>query len=114
MASCEPSWRHENQSAHHEVAVKRRHSIVGHHAEATGQPLKPRRRPRFDHVKDAENKDTLGKKDIHFIYSDPEMVQEAIQSDFQRKLLVKKAGAFTVYVIFDGTGSNDLRFTFKE
>ena len=42
------------------------------------------------------------------------MVQESIQSDFQRKLKVKKAGAFTVYVTFDGVGSNDLRFTFKE
>ena len=65
-------------------------------------------------AKDAENKDTLGKKDINFVYSDPEMVEVSIQSDFQRKLLVKKAGAFSVYVIFDGTGSNDLRFTFKE
>lgn len=65
-------------------------------------------------AKDAAGNDTLGKKDIQFIYSDPEMVQESIQSDFQRKLKVKKAGAFSVYVSFDGVGSNDLRFTFKE
>ncbi|HVQ31102.1 MAG TPA: hypothetical protein VMV21_16030 [Vicinamibacteria bacterium] len=65
-------------------------------------------------AKDAQEKDTIGKKDINFIYSDPEMVQESIQSDFQRKLLVKKTGTFTVFVSFDGVGSNDLRFTFKE
>jgi hypothetical protein len=65
-------------------------------------------------AKDAQDKDTLGKKDITFIYSDPEMVQESIQSDFQRKLLIKKPGPFTVFVSFDGVGSNDLRFTFKE
>ena len=65
-------------------------------------------------AKDAQDKDTIGKKDINFIYSDPEMVQESIQSDFQRKLQVPKTGTFAVYVDFDGVGSNDLRFTFEE
>ena len=64
--------------------------------------------------KDGEGEDTVGKKDIQFVFSDPDMVQESIQNDFQRKLKVKKAGAFTVYATFDGVGSNDLRFTFKE
>jgi hypothetical protein len=64
--------------------------------------------------KDADGKDTLGQKNIQFIYSDPTMVQEAIQSDWQRKLLVLKPGAFKVYASFDGRGSNDLNFTFVE
>jgi hypothetical protein len=64
--------------------------------------------------RDADNKDTLGKKQIEFFYSDPSMVQVAIQSDFQRKLKVLKPGSFTAFATFDGVGSNDLRFTFVE
>jgi hypothetical protein len=64
--------------------------------------------------RDKDQNDTLGKKDIKFIYSDPSMVEEFIQSDFQRKLKVVKPGKFLVYADFDGVGSNDLNFTFVE
>jgi hypothetical protein len=62
--------------------------------------------------KDKDGKDTLGQKKIDFIYSDSSMIDEEIQSDWQRKLFVKKVGKFSVYVLFDGVGSNDLNFTF--
>ena len=62
--------------------------------------------------KDKDEKDTLGNKDIRFIYSDESMVEISIQSDFQRKLKVLKPGPFNVYALFDGVGSNDLNFTF--
>lgn len=64
--------------------------------------------------RDADFKDTLGKQQIEFFYSDPEMVQVSIQSDFQRKLKVLKAGKFVVHAVFDGVGTNDLNFTFVE
>jgi hypothetical protein len=62
--------------------------------------------------RDSNHKDSLGKQQIQFFYSDESMVQISIQSDFQRKLKVLKPGSFTVHAIFDGVGTNDLRFTF--
>lgn len=64
--------------------------------------------------KDATNKDTLGRKEIEFFYSDPSLVEVAIQSDWQRKLKILKPGTFTVHAVYDGVGSNDLHFTFVE
>ncbi|HEY6548169.1 MAG TPA: hypothetical protein VI589_09695 [Vicinamibacteria bacterium] len=64
--------------------------------------------------RDADFKDTLGKQQIEFYYSDPEMVQVSIQSDFHRKLKVLKPGKFVVHAVFDGIGTNDLNFTFVE
>jgi hypothetical protein len=64
--------------------------------------------------KDASNKDTLGEQRIGFSYSDESMVEVAIQSDWQRKLRVLKAGTFTVHATYDGVRSNDLKFTFVE
>ena len=62
--------------------------------------------------RDSDGKDTLGKKDIQFGYSDPSLIEEFIQSDFQRKIKVLKPGTFRVFASFDGVGSNDLNFTF--
>jgi hypothetical protein len=62
--------------------------------------------------RDVDGKDTLGQKQIEFFYSDENMVQISVQSDFQRKLKVLKEGSFTVHAVFDGVGTNDLRFTF--
>lgn len=64
--------------------------------------------------RDLDYKDTLGKQQIEFFYSDPDMVQVSIQSDFQRKLKVLKPGKFVVFAVFDGIGTNDLSFTFVE
>ncbi len=40
------------------------------------------------------------------------MIEEAIQSPFQRKIKVLKPGKWELYVVFDGTPSNSLGFTF--
>jgi len=64
--------------------------------------------------RDKDYKDTLGNKQIVFGYSDPSMIEEFIQSDFQRKIRVLKPGKFRVFASFDGVGSNDLNFTFVE
>jgi hypothetical protein len=64
--------------------------------------------------KDASSRDTLGQKNIEFLYSDADLVEVSIQSDWQRKLKVLKPGTFTVYAIYDGIGSNDLTFTFVD
>ena len=64
--------------------------------------------------KDATSKDTHGQKQIEFFYSDPSLVEVAIQNEWQRKLKVLKPGSFTVYAVYDGVGSNDMRFTFVE
>jgi hypothetical protein len=63
--------------------------------------------------KDAENKDTLGEKNIKFRYSDASMVEENYLSPWQVRLKILKPGKFTVHAIFDGVSSNDLRFTFE-
>jgi hypothetical protein len=66
--------------------------------------------------RDVDNKETLGNRgvQIEFFFSDPTMVQEQVQSDHQRKLKVLKPGSFRVYAVYDGVGSNDLRFNFVE
>lgn len=64
--------------------------------------------------KDANNQDTHGQKQIEFLYSDPSLVEVAIQNEWQRKVKVLKPGSFTVFATYDGVGSNDLRFTFVE
>jgi hypothetical protein len=64
--------------------------------------------------RDKDYKDTLGRKEIEFYYSDPDMVQVAIQSDFQRKVKVLTPGKWSVYAVFDGVSSNALNFTFIE
>jgi hypothetical protein len=64
--------------------------------------------------KDATNRDTLGQKQIEFVYSDPDLVEVAIQSDWQRKIKVLKPGTLTVHASYDGVGSNDLKFSFVE
>ncbi|HEY6549251.1 MAG TPA: hypothetical protein VI589_15150, partial [Vicinamibacteria bacterium] len=64
--------------------------------------------------KDAEGKDTLGEKNIVFRYSDADMVEESYLSHWQVRLKILKPGKFTVHAVYDGVGSNDLRFTFVE
>jgi hypothetical protein len=64
--------------------------------------------------KDASNKDTLGQKNIQFLYSDASMVEENYLSEWQVRLKILKPGKFTVHAMFDGVGSNDLNFTFVE
>jgi hypothetical protein len=68
---------------------------------------------RFDVTgKDANGNPTNGKRQIDWIYSDPSMIEDSIQSDFQRKVKILKPGPWELYVVFDGAPSNSLGFTF--
>jgi hypothetical protein len=62
--------------------------------------------------KDADGQPTNGKEDIAWLYSDDGMIEEASQGPFQRKVKVLKPGKWELYVVFDGTPSNSLGFTF--
>jgi hypothetical protein len=65
--------------------------------------------------KDVYGKDTHGDQgvNIEFHYNDPSLVQEGGNHDWQRKLLIKKAGDFQAWAVFDGVRSNTLELTFK-
>ena len=68
---------------------------------------------RFDVTgKDADGNPTNGKEQVDWIYSDATMIADSIQSSFQRKVKVLKPGKWELYVVFDGTPSNSLGFTF--
>jgi hypothetical protein len=68
---------------------------------------------RFDVTgKDADGNPTNGKEQLDWIYSDATMIADSIQSSFQRKVKVLKPGKWELYVLFDGTPSNSLGFTF--
>lgn len=62
--------------------------------------------------RDAEGRETNGKGQITWFYSDDDMVGTDPRSAWQRDVTVLKPGKWSVYVIFDGVGSNDLNFTF--
>ena len=64
--------------------------------------------------KDAYNKDTLGDQgtNITWNFSDPSMVEVSGNHDWQPKLLVTKAGYFSVTATFDGKVSNLLGLNF--
>jgi hypothetical protein len=66
--------------------------------------------------KDGYGKDTHGNQGVKivFFYNDASMVQEGGNHDWQRKLLVKKAGGFQAWAVFDGVRSNTLWLQFKE
>lgn len=61
--------------------------------------------------KDANGDETEGRGQIQWIY-DENMVDTDTRSPWQRDMKVVKPGKWTVYVVFDGVGSNDLNFTF--
>ena len=62
-----PGRRHPDQSAHHEIAVNRRHPIVSHHAQPAGQFFEAARRPWLDdveHAEDEEPDDRAGRRSL--------------------------------------------------
>lgn len=61
--------------------------------------------------KDANGDETDGRGQIEWFY-DENMVDTDIRSPWQRDVKVVKPGPWTVWVRFDGVGSNDLSFTF--
>jgi len=65
--------------------------------------------------KDAQGRDThgvSGGEDIYFYYSDPNLVDEHIVSNWQRNLKILAPGHFDSQVSFDGVPSNELYFNF--
>jgi hypothetical protein len=66
--------------------------------------------------KDQYGNDTHGNQGVKiaFNYSDAGMVSEGGNHDWQRKLLVQKAGEFKAWAVFDGVRSNDLDLLFKD
>lgn len=61
--------------------------------------------------RDANGDETDGRGQIQWFY-DQGMVHTDIRSPWQRDITVARPGPWTVYVMFDGVGSNDLSFTF--
>ncbi len=81
-----------------------------------GQPIPVGYTIRLDVTgKDQYGNDTNGNKGVRIVfnYADPSMVQEGGNHDWQRKLLIKKAGDFKAWATFDGVRSNDLDLYFK-
>jgi hypothetical protein len=62
--------------------------------------------------RDAAGMETNGKGNIEWRVSDENMVDTNARTPWQHDYKIVKPGKWTVYVIFDGVGSNDLRFTF--
>jgi hypothetical protein len=64
--------------------------------------------------KDADGNETLGNQgvNIDFHYNDPGMVEEGGTHPWQRKLLVKEAGVFQAWAIYDDVRSNTLELRF--
>ncbi len=63
--------------------------------------------------RDADNLETNGKGNIEWFVSDESLVDVRPRTAWQRDFKILKDGKWTVYVVFDGVGSNDLRFTFN-
>ncbi len=64
--------------------------------------------------RDADGKETNGKGNIEWFISDANMVDVDARTPWQHDFKVVKPGKWTVYVMFDGKGSNDLSFTFVQ
>lgn len=65
--------------------------------------------------KDAAGREThgvSGGEDIFYYYSNPNLIEESIASNWQRRLKVVAPGPMDSQVSFDGVPSNELYFTF--
>ena len=62
--------------------------------------------------KDANGDETDGHGNIQWFYSGQDLVDTNIRTPWMRDIKVVKPGPWSVYVVFDGVGSNDLNFTF--
>jgi len=63
--------------------------------------------------RDANGDETNGKGNIQWFYSGDDLIHTDVRSPWQRDVEVAKPGKWSVYVVFDGVGSNDLSFTFS-
>jgi hypothetical protein len=62
--------------------------------------------------KDANGDETDGRGEIQWFYSGQDLIDTNIRTPWMRDIKVVKPGTWSVYVVFDGVGSNDLTFTF--
>ena len=62
--------------------------------------------------RDANGDETDGRGQIQWFYSGQDLVDTNIRTAWMRDIRVAKPGIWSVYVVFDGVGSNDLTFTF--
>jgi len=64
--------------------------------------------------RDADGNETDGKGDIKWFYSGTDLIDIDARTPWTHDFRVAKPGQWSVYVIFDGVGSNDLHFTFVD
>jgi hypothetical protein len=62
--------------------------------------------------RDANGDESDGRGQIQWFYSGEDLIHTNMRTPWQRDIIVAKPGTWSVYVIFDGVGSNDLTFTF--
>ena len=62
--------------------------------------------------RDANGDETNGRGQIQWFYSGQDLVDTDARTPWTRDIIVAKPGTWSVYVVFDGVGSNDLTFTF--
>ena len=62
--------------------------------------------------RDANGDETNGRGQIQWFYSGEDLIHTNQRSPWMRDITVAKPGIWSVYVVFDGVGSNDLNFTF--
>ena len=62
--------------------------------------------------KDANGDETDGTGQINWFYSGQDLIDTDARTPWTRDIKVVKPGQWSVYVVFDGVGSNDLTFTF--
>lgn len=64
--------------------------------------------------RDADNRETDGKGQIEWFYSDAGLVEINPRTPWTHDFKIVKPGPWWVYVVFDGVGSNNLNFTFVD
>ena len=63
--------------------------------------------------RDTNGHETDGRGQITWHYSGQDLVDIDARTPWQHDFTVTRPGPWTVYVVFDGVGSNDLVFTFR-
>ena len=62
--------------------------------------------------RDANGDETNGRGQIQWFYSGEDLIDTNIRTPWMRDIKVVKPGTWSVYVVFDGVGSNSILFTF--
>jgi hypothetical protein len=62
--------------------------------------------------RDANGDETNGRGQIEWFYSGEDLIHTNQRTPWQRDITIAKPGTWSVYVVFDGVGSNGITFTF--